>query len=172
MVPNWQLSQLLLSRVSDLRMCIDQPIQSLYTLRAVKTGCTFSRSERSSKCRPTTVQYALANTPYHWDSRDQMNILAKECNRIDLANLLHISVLANSSICYGQYIKSMCPIYFVNFKMGYLGCQPINNFVAADFVYCFGHPNEGSSQWIGMQWEVYACAMANVIEAIWPIWSI
>jgi hypothetical protein len=25
-----------------------QPIQSLYTLRAVKNGCTFSRSERSS----------------------------------------------------------------------------------------------------------------------------
>ena len=140
-----------------------QPIQSLYTLRAVKTGCTFSRSERSSKSRPTTIQYALANTPYHWDSQDQMNVLA---------NLLHISVLANSSICYGQYIKSMCPIYFADFKMGYLGCRPINGFVVADFVHCFGHPNEGSGQWIGMQWQIYACTMANVIEAIWPIWSI
>ena len=114
-----------------------QPIQSLYMLRAVKTGCTFSRSECSSKSRPTTVQYALANTPYHRDSQDQMNVLAKECNRIDLAN---------SSICYGQYIKSMCPIYFVNFKMGYLGCGPINGFIAANFTYCFGHPNEGSGQ--------------------------
>ena len=59
------LSFIYLPTITHLIIQTSQPIQSLYTLRAVKTGCTFSRSERSSKSQPTTVQYALANTPYH-----------------------------------------------------------------------------------------------------------
>ena len=142
-------------------------------LKAVQTVCTFSCSECSSKSWPTPYIIEIAKTKWMFWPKNKYNrvdicMRYGQCNRIDLANLLHISVLANSSICYGQYIKWMCPIYFMNFKMGYLGCQPINGFVAADFMYCFGHPNEGSGQWIGMQWQIYACTMANVIEAIWP----